>query len=445
MSTTPINYLELSDEELMKLPAPDFNPAPMSGTDIKPVEDDNGDNGNSGTNGTGDQGNTAPVVTGTAANPDDNADGNDSDGGDNDADDDKDGADGDAGTGNPLNAPDDSTAKLAADKTGDKQPEAGKDGAAAAERSDSGTAKPDAAGDKDAKGKNEEDPSKGVQAQIDYEKEYKRLTAPFKANGKEIAVESVDDAIQLMQMGANYGKKMQALKPILKLTKMLENNGLLNEEKISYLIDLSKGNAGAINKLVTDSKIDPMDLSADKAGEYKQSSYAVADSQIELDEVLDDIQHTPTYTKTLEVVTKKWDEQSKRMIADAPKLLKVINTHMETGIYDLIAQTVERERTFGRLSGLTDIEAYRQVGDALQAQGKFNHLVSGSSQSQKETAPPPVVAVPKPKVDEAKLKDQRRAASSTKPAAPSPNKAMDFNPLAMSDEEFAKQASSKFL
>ena len=73
---------------------------------------------------------------------------------------------------------------------------------------------------------------------IDYEVEYKRLLAPFKANGREISVKSVDDAVTLMQMGANYNKKMAALKPSLKLMKLLENNGLLSEEKISYLIEI---------------------------------------------------------------------------------------------------------------------------------------------------------------------------------------------------------------
>ena len=30
----------------------------------------------------------------------------------------------------------------------------------------------------------------------DYKKEYKRVMAPFKANGKELSIDSVDEAIQ---------------------------------------------------------------------------------------------------------------------------------------------------------------------------------------------------------------------------------------------------------
>ena len=47
----------------------------------------------------------------------------------------------------------------------------------------------------------------------DYESLYKQMMAPFKANGKEFAPSSPDEVIRLAQMGANYTKKMQALKP----------------------------------------------------------------------------------------------------------------------------------------------------------------------------------------------------------------------------------------
>jgi hypothetical protein len=282
------------------------------------------------------------------------------------------------------------------------------------------------------------------QAAVNYEAEYKRLIAPFKANGRDIQVKSVDDAIVLMQMGANYNKKMAALKPNLKLMKLLDNNGLLSEDKISFLIDLEKKNPAAINKLVKDSGIDPLDLDADKASAYKQTAYTVDDREIELDTVLDDIQGTPSYNRTLDIVSNKWDAASKGVIAGSPQLLKVINDHISNGIYDVITKEIENERTFGRLVGVSDIEAYRQVGDALHARGGFNHLVQGSSQAQGKPAAAPVVVTPKPKqVDDGKLKDKKRAASSTKPAV-SGSGAQDFNPLSMSDEEFSKIANKQF-
>lgn len=274
---------------------------------------------------------------------------------------------------------------------------------------------------------------------VDYKAAYEKLFTPFKANGKDIAIANVDDAISLMQMGANYNKKMAALKPNLKLMKLLENNGLLSEEKIGFLIDLDKKNPDAISKLIKDSGADPMDLDAEKASGYKPNTYTVDDREIELDTVLDEIQGTSSYNRTLEIVSTKWDGPSKQVIADTPRLLTVINGHVQSGIYDTIIKEVERERMFGRLSGLSDIEAYRQVGDAIQSRGGFDHL---STQVQPKPIPVPVVP-PKPRVDEEKLRDKKRAASSTKPTGSTVVK--DFNPLAMSDDEFSKQVNSKYL
>lgn len=280
---------------------------------------------------------------------------------------------------------------------------------------------------------------------INYKAEYERLLAPFKANGRDIKVDSVDDAIALMQMGANYNKKMAALKPNLKLMKMLEHNNLLSEEKLSFLIDLEKKNPAAITKLVKDSGLDPMDLDTEKASEYRQTTYAVDDREIELDTILDELQSSPAYNQTLDVIANKWDAASKQVIAGAPQLLRVINDHIANGIYDVISQEVERERVFGRLNGLSDIEAYRRVGDVLHAKGAFNHLVPGSSQPQRKPAAGAVVAPPKPKVvDDVKLKDKKRAASPSK-AAVSGSLPADFNPLALSDEEFSKLINKNLL
>jgi hypothetical protein len=312
------------------------------------------------------------------------------------------------------------------------------------EEEDSGAKAPKSESEQKPEEKAEESDKKTDEQAIDFEAEYKRLLAPFKANGRDIAVKSVDDAIALMQMGANYNKKMAALKPNLKLMKLLENNGLLSEDKIGFLIDLEKKNPAAINKLVKDSGIDPMDLDAEKASGYKQTAYTVDDREIELDTVLDEIQGSPSYNRTLEIVSTKWDAASKQVIAGNPQLLKVINGHVDSGIYDLISREVEGERLFGRLNGLSDIEAYRQVGDALHAKGAFNSLAQGSSQNQQKPATPPVVVTPKPKVEDDKLKDKRRAASSTKPAAPT-STPKDFNPLALSDEEFNKLVNKQFL
>ena len=282
--------------------------------------------------------------------------------------------------------------------------------------------------------------------EVDYKAEYEKLLKPFKANGRDIQVGSVDDAVALMQMGANYNKKMAALKPNMKLMKMLENHDLLSEDKLNYLIDLSRKDAGAINKLIKESGIDPLTLDTEKADGYTPKSYKVDEREIELDMVLEQIQHSQAYPKTLEVVSKQWDPASRQVVANSPQLLKIINDHVDRGIYDVISAEVERERIFGRLNGMSDIEAYRQVGDSIQARGGFDHLVQKRTDHGQQAAARPVVVQPKPKMAENdKLREMRKAASTSQPAASSGKSVSDFNPLALSDEEFSKLVQPKFL
>jgi hypothetical protein len=267
---------------------------------------------------------------------------------------------------------------------------------------------------------------------VDYKNEYQKLLAPFKANGKEMQVDNVDDARTLMQMGANYNKKMAALKPNLKIVKMLEKHNLLDEEKLSFLIDLSKQNPDAINKLIKDSGVDPLDLDTEQASNYRPNSYTVNDKEVELDSILDEIRDTEAFNTTANIIGTKWDERSKQVLVDNPGLIKVINDHVEVGIFDKISAVVERERMLGRLNGLSDIEAYKHVGDAINAQGGFQSISKPTNVKATNTVDP-------------SLNKRKKAASSTKSTKTSTKVDDNFNPLSMSDEEFEKIASSKFI
>ena len=274
-------------------------------------------------------------------------------------------------------------------------------------------------------------------ASINYQAEYEKLLAPFKANGQEISVKNIDEAIKLMQMGANYNKKMTGLKPSLRILKLLENQDLLDEQKLSYLIDLEKRNPEAINKLVSESGIDPLDIDAEKAKTYKPQVYSVDDKQLVFDEVLREIRDTESFGRTAQIVSKEWDSESRKEFSNEPRLLKLINNHIENGVFDVISKEVERKRMLVELTGVSDIVAYRQVGDALQASGGFDHLNIQNQTPTRVTAP----KVEKPV--NAALNEKRKAAAPTKAAAVQAKVRADFNPLEMSDEEFEKFDFSK--
>jgi len=282
------------------------------------------------------------------------------------------------------------------------------------------------------------------EAEISHEEFFKQVTGDFKANGKNMKVDNAEDVIRLMQMGADYNRKMSAMKPNMRMLKMLEKNELLSEEKLNYLIDLDKGTPEAIAKLLKDRKIDPLDLNLEDDSDYRASDHSVDEREVELDSVIERLQHSETYSKTINLVTKEWDDASRQTVANEPQLLESIDSHMASGIYDLISTEIEKERTFGRLNGMSDIEAYRATGDRIQAQGGFNHL--NPSQGQEVVDIPAVQEkIASKKADETKRRDKRKAASPTKPTASAPKTDKDFNPLSMSDDAFMKQINDKFL
>lgn len=270
----------------------------------------------------------------------------------------------------------------------------------------------------------------GSEDDIDYKAQYEELLKPFKANGVDMQVHSVDEAVKLMQMGANYSKKMTALKPNLKKMKMLENNKLFDEDKLNLLIEVANGNPDAITKVIKDSGLNPLDLDIE-GSEYTPKSHTVGDNEVELDEVISRIQDTTSFSDTMNIVSSKWDESSKRSIASAPHQLEVLNGHVANGIYATVAAEIERQRMFGNLSNLSDLDAYKQVGEQLFNEGKIS-LGQPKQDTPKEVSTKPTNV----KVDK-KRKDKKRAASPTQHRS-TPTVEPQYDPLNMSDEEFEK-------
>ena len=184
-------------------------------------------------------------------------------------------------------------------------------------------------------------------------------------------VKDPEDIVRLMQMGANYQKKMAQLKPNLKIIKMLENNELLNEEKLHNLIDLSKKNPKAIAKLLKESDIDPLDIDKDAPTDYQPTDYSVSDKEYNLDRVLDDIKHTDTFNKTINVLTKDWDTRSKETISEYPEIIGIINSHMGSGVFDKVNAVLQQDKALGKTAGISDVDAYRQIVEHMQANGGF--------------------------------------------------------------------------
>ena len=308
------------------------------------------------------------------------------------------------------------------------------DGKVEAEK-DSAPAAKDPAKDKPAEPATP-DKDKPAVVETDYKSFHDQVMAPFKANGKMVQLKSPEEAIALMQMGANYTRKMQEIQPHRKVLLMLENNGLLDEGKLSYLIDLDKKNPDAIKKLVKDAGLDPMDIDTSEESAYRVGNHRVSDEEAAFRGVLDDLSATDNGKQTLQVINSTWDQASKELLWKNPGVMNLINQQRELGIYDRILTEVERRKALGQVPiNQPLLQIYQQVGQEMVAGNAFADIVQPAQQPRETVAPVASrVVPPKPVV---KNGDRATAAAPSKAAA-KPAKVI-VNPLSMSDEDFLKQ------
>ena len=192
--------------------------------------------------------------------------------------------------------------------------------------------------------------------EVDYQAFYESMTKPFKANGRDIQISNADDAIRLMQMGANYSKKMEALKPKQVLLKALEENGLTSKEQLGYLIDLANKKPEAIAKLIQESQIDLYDFDTAQAENYQPTQVIKEPTLFEntLQEVLE---INPEMRQVVQDMSA-WDSESKDVLYSNPSILRIMSEHLSNGTYDKIVTKIANEKLFGRLDSMNFLQAY---------------------------------------------------------------------------------------
>lgn len=268
----------------------------------------------------------------------------------------------------------------------------------------------------------------------------------IKANGKVVQIRNIEEATKLLQMGSNYTQKMQQLQPAMRIVKMLSNNELLDEGKIAFLIDLSQKNPAAIQRLLADSDFDPLAADKAKADSYTPGNHGVSDTEVQFQSALDDLIESDGGAEFLKDITGQWDQESKQALWKEPSLLGTLHQQRSNGIYPLIKSEIDRLSALGQIPvGTPFLQAYRAVGDMLNEQGKLGPkpgTPAGTTAPVVPAAPPaqaPAAPVTPPArgPSEAAREAAPVKATTTKPATATPN----F--LAESDEAFLKRMEGR--
>lgn len=258
---------------------------------------------------------------------------------------------------------------------------------------------------------------------------HERLTAPFKANGKQVQITNPDDMIALMQQGVNYSQKMAKLKPQMGIVKTLEENGITSPGDVSYLVDIFKQEPAAIAKLIKDSEIDLYDFDTEQAEGYKPLTQV--SQPTDLDEVVEEYQGNVMFSEVLTTISNGWDLESKRFVSKNPNVLRVLTAQKESGLYDKIMSAIEYEQMLGRLNNVPLIEAYSMV------ESRFNQEGNGT-QSQESNQKANSFRAPRPSHTQRPDNNASRKRKAGSPQSSGSSTKSNINPLKISDEELLK-------
>lgn len=266
----------------------------------------------------------------------------------------------------------------------------------------------------------DKEPTKVDNQEVDYKSIYEQVFKPFKANGKEITPKSVEDIISLMQMGANYTKKMQLMAPMKKVVQSLDN-AKIDEQELNFLIDVSKGDKEAIKQLLIKHKIDPLEIDLDGDNTYSPRNNIASDEDVEFNDTLMDIHDS--LPKIQEILNKTWDDNSKKAILKDPRLMRALHEEVQMGRFDEVQKRLEAEKTFGRYKGVSDVDAYID-------------LVSKMEQERMKTKTQP--ETPTRTESTKKIPDKSKAAPTKGKTSKSSSSLTAKDLLSMSDDEFNK-------
>mgnify|MGYP003583915500 FL=1 len=285
---------------------------------------------------------------------------------------------------------------------------------------DTNKRKSDAVDDKLKDQNTDKEPTKVDNQEVDYKSIYEQVFKPFKANGKEITPKTVEDVISLMQMGANYTKKMQLMAPMKKVVQSLDN-AKIDEQELNFLIDVSKGDKEAIKQLLIKHKIDPLEIDLDGDNTYSPKNNIASDEDVEFNDTLMDIHDS--LPKIQEILNKTWDDNSKKAILKDPRLMRALHEEVQMGRFDEVQKRLETEKTFGRYRGISDVDAYID-------------LVSKMEQERMKTKIQPETPIRTESTK--KIPDKSKAAPTKGKTSKSSSSLTAKDLLSMSDDEFNK-------
>ena len=256
----------------------------------------------------------------------------------------------------------------------------------------------------------------------------------FKANGKEY--EFTEDEIKaqfpkIFGQAMDYTKKMQAIKPWRKTIDAIEQ-AKLGHGDINLMIDVLKGDKGAIAEVLRRTKVDSLEIDAES--EYQPKDYGRDDKALAVKDVIDDISADKEYDITHKILSKDWDDASFKSLASDPTLIKLLHIDVKNGMYDIVQPIAEKLKVYDN-ARMSDLDYYKEAAKIYFREQEEKQTKKALAEAAKAEA----AKVAKVKIEQVKRETVKEEAVKRKAAAPTKSVAgvkQATNYLEDSDEAF---------
>ena len=272
--------------------------------------------------------------------------------------------------------------------------------------------------------------------EIDYKAFYDEVTSPIKADGRDFTIKSASDLRNLVSKGLDYTQKTQQIGPYRKTLAFLRDNDVLDDTKLSYMVDLYKKDEKAVKQLIRDVTAEPKeegkrklelyDLDPEQEEESQryhfQNKNTITDEQLNFREVFDEVNASEGGNAFLNKITQKFDQSSLSYLYQHPESIKLLYKADRFGQFDQIMEKMQYNDMIHPEKVQTEntITRFMKTGQSMPELFQQNQQPTQQQVVQQR-------------------QQQNRVKSASIPRA-SGGKSRNFvDPLDMSDEEFKAQ------
>ena len=208
---------------------------------------------------------------------------------------------------------------------------------------------------------------------------YEKVTGEFKANGKTIkGFSDPDKIIQGLQKAIGFEEKNAVINKHRKFLTPLKEKGFLdNPEKFNLAMSIMDGDKEAIKEHLKSLDINPvLDLDLEEI-KYQQKEHRASDGKVILDDVFETAEQYGIKDKLSDVLAKELDDGSFSDFIRFPKLREDLLTHIQDGTYDLVKERMDQLRLVdisGEYKSAKVVDQYRFALEQLSNEYAQNNM-----------------------------------------------------------------------